>query len=137
MGVEGYAKKYIGLDDTGRLADPDYRRRLIDHKMENQAFQLTVRRAAEEARSNQGPSAASSIMKYAGAKIAQERTELTVEAMGQRGLGWDGDGFDREELASVRAWLRSKANSIEGGSSEINLNVVSKRVLGLPDPKTN
>ena len=137
MAVEGYAKKYIGLDETGRLADPDYRRRLIDHKMENQAFQLTVRRAAEEAKSNQGPSAASSIMKYAGAKIAQERTELVVEAMGARGLGWDGDGFDREELASVRAWLRSKANSIEGGSSEINLNVVSKRVLGLPDPKTN
>jgi alkylation response protein AidB-like acyl-CoA dehydrogenase len=76
-------------------------------------------------------------MKYAGAKIAQERTELVVEAMGQAGLGWEGDGFEREELASVRAWLRSKANSIEGGSSEINLNVVSKRVLGLPDPKTN
>jgi alkylation response protein AidB-like acyl-CoA dehydrogenase len=137
MGVEGYAKQYIGLDETGRLADADYRRRLIDHRMENQAFQLTVRRAAEEAKSNQGPSAASSIMKYAGAKIAQERTELIVEAMGQAGLGWEGDGFDREELASVRAWLRSKANSIEGGSSEINLNVVSKRVLGLPDPKTN
>jgi alkylation response protein AidB-like acyl-CoA dehydrogenase len=137
MGVEGYAKQYIGLDETGALADPDYRRRLVDHRMENQAFQLTVRRAADEARSNQGPSAASSIMKYAGAKIAQERTELIVEAMGQSGLGWDGDGFERDELASVRAWLRSKANSIEGGSSEINLNVVSKRVLGLPDPKTN
>jgi alkylation response protein AidB-like acyl-CoA dehydrogenase len=135
MAVEDYARKYIGLDDDGRLADADYRRRLIDHKMENRAFQLTVRRAADEAKSNQGPSAASSIMKYAGAKIAQERTELTIEAMGQAGLGWDGDGFDREELASVRAWLRAKANSIEGGSSEINLNVVSKRVLGLPDPK--
>jgi alkylation response protein AidB-like acyl-CoA dehydrogenase len=135
MAVEDYAKKYIGQDETGRLADADYRRRLADHKMENRAFQLTVRRAADEARSNQGPSAASSIMKYAGAKIAQERTELIVEAMGASGLGWDGDGFDKEELASVRSWLRAKANSIEGGSSEINLNVVSKRVLGLPDPK--
>ncbi len=135
MGVEGYAKKYIGLDEDGRLADADYRRRLIDHKMENQAFQLTVRRAADEAKANQGPSATSSIMKYAGAKIAQERTELIVEAMGAQGLGWDGDGFEKDELNSVRAWLRSKANSIEGGSSEINLNVVSKRVLGLPDPK--
>jgi alkylation response protein AidB-like acyl-CoA dehydrogenase len=104
--------------------------------MENKAFQLTVRRAAEEAKSNQGPSAASSIMKYAGAKIAQERTELIVEAMGGQGLGWDGEGFEKDELATVRAWLRAKANSIEGGSSEINLNVVSKRVLGLPDPKT-
>ncbi|HTX49768.1 MAG TPA: acyl-CoA dehydrogenase family protein [Caulobacteraceae bacterium] len=137
MPVEDYAKKYVGLDETGRLADPDLRRRLIDHKMENKAFQLTVRRAAEEAKSNQGPSAASSIMKYAGAKIAQERTELIVEAMGGQGLGWDGEGFEKDELAAVRAWLRAKANSIEGGSSEINLNVVSKRVLGLPDPKTS
>jgi alkylation response protein AidB-like acyl-CoA dehydrogenase len=137
MAVEEYAKKYVGLDDTGRLTDADYRRRLIDHKMENRAFQLTVRRAGEEAKSNQGPSAASSIMKYAGAKIAQERTELIIEALGVNGLGWDGEGFEKDELASVRSWLRAKANSIEGGSSEINLNVVSKRVLGLPDPKTN
>jgi alkylation response protein AidB-like acyl-CoA dehydrogenase len=74
-------------------------------------------------------------MKYAGAKIAQDRTELSIEAMGQRGLGWDGEGFEPDELAAVRGWLRAKANSIEGGTSEVNLNVVSKRVLGLPDPK--
>jgi alkylation response protein AidB-like acyl-CoA dehydrogenase len=135
MSVEDCAKKYVGLDETGRLADADLRRRIVEHKMENRAFQLTVRRAADEAKSNQGPSAASSIMKYAGAKIAQERTELTIEAMGAAGLGWEGEGFERDELASVRGWLRAKANSIEGGSSEINLNVVSKRVLGLPDPK--
>jgi len=135
MSVEDYAKAYVGLDDTGRLADSDLRRRIIEHKMENRAFQLTVRRAADEAKSNQGPSATSSIMKYAGAKIAQDRTELIIEALGARGLGWEGEGFERDELASVRSWLRSKANSIEGGSSEINLNVVSKRVLGLPDPK--
>jgi alkylation response protein AidB-like acyl-CoA dehydrogenase len=135
LSVEDYAKRYVGLDETGRLADADFRRRLIDHKMENRAFQLTVRRAAEEAKSNQGPTAATSIMKYAGAKIAQDRTELVIEAMGQSGLGWEGEGFDRDELASVRAWLRAKANSIEGGTSEVNLNVVAKRVLGLPDPK--
>jgi alkylation response protein AidB-like acyl-CoA dehydrogenase len=103
--------------------------------MESQAFQLTLRRAADEARTNQGPSNAASIMKYAGAKIAQDRAELIVEALGANGLGWEGDGFAPEELAQVRGWLRTKANSIEGGSSEINLNVVSKRVLGLPDPK--
>ena len=133
--VEHYAKTYIGLGDDGRLTDPDYRRRLIDHKMEQQAFQLTVRRAALEARSNQGPSAATSIMKYAGAKIAQDRTELVVEALGHNGLGWEGEGFAPGELTAVRGWLRAKANSIEGGTSEVNLNVVSKRVLGLPDPK--
>ena len=135
LSVEDYARKYVGLDETGRLADADLRRRSVEHKMENKAFQLTVRRAADEAKSNQGPSAASSIMKYAGAKIAQERTELIIESLGAAGLGWSGDFFEKDELASVRGWLRAKANSIEGGSSEINLNVVSKRVLGLPDPK--
>jgi alkylation response protein AidB-like acyl-CoA dehydrogenase len=103
--------------------------------MEGHAFQLTVRRAADEAKAGNGPSAATSIMKYAGAKVAQDRNELIVEALGAAGLGWSGDGFDDKELAAVRTWLRSKGNSIEGGTSEINLNVVSKRVLGLPDPK--
>jgi len=134
-GVVDYARRYIGLDDQGRLADVDYRSRLVQHRMENQAFQMTLQRAADEAKANQGPSNAAAIMKYAGAKIAQDRAELIVEALGNQGLGWEGGGFEGQELAQVRGWLRTKANSIEGGSSEINLNVVSKRVLGLPDPK--
>ena len=133
--VREAALDYVGLDEDGRLADPDLRRRIIDHLMETQAFQQTVRRAADESKSNQGPSAVTSIMKYAGAKIAQERNELIVESLGTAGLGWEGEGYSVPELAAVRTWLRAKANSIEGGTSEINLNVVSKRVLGLPDPK--
>jgi alkylation response protein AidB-like acyl-CoA dehydrogenase len=133
--VESAAKEYVGLDETGALADSDLRRRVTEHLMEVRAFQMTVRRAADEARAGNGPSAATSIMKYAGAKIAQDRNELIVEALGLDGLGWEGEGFKGPELAAVRTWLRSKGNSIEGGTSEINLNVVSKRVLGLPDPK--
>ena len=56
-----------------------------------------------------------------------------LEAMGTRGLGWEGEPFTPEELAITKEWLRSKANSIEGGTSEINLNVISKRVLNLPN----
>ena len=129
------AKERLGVEADGRLAEPDLRRRITDHLMENRAFTLTVKRAADDARSSNGPSNAAAIMKYAGAKIAHERNELMVEAMGLQGLGWDGDGFSPAELNAVRSWLRSKANSIEGGTSEINLNIVSKRVLGLPDPK--
>ncbi|PZQ64125.1 MAG: acyl-CoA dehydrogenase [Phenylobacterium zucineum] len=128
------AKAYVGVGDDGRLVDSDLRRRITEHLMENRAFQLTVRRAQDEAKSK-GPSNAAAIMKYAGAKIAMERNELLVESLGQQGLGWGGEGFSEAEAQAMRVMLRSKANSIEGGTSEINLNVVSKRVLGLPDPK--
>ena len=129
------AKAGVGVEPDGRLTDPDLRRRITDHLMEARAFQLTVRRQQGEASAGNGPSNLAAAMKYAGAKIAHERNELVIESLGNQGLGWDGDGFAAGEIAAVRGWLRSKANSIEGGSSEINLNVVSKRVLGLPDPK--
>ncbi|MXZ33441.1 MAG: hypothetical protein F4Z20_09005, partial [Gammaproteobacteria bacterium] len=47
--------------------------------------------------------------------------------------GWEGEGFDEDELSLAREWLRSKANSIEGGTAEIQLNVIARRVLDLPD----
>ena len=56
-----------------------------------------------------------------------------MQALGSQGLGWAGDGFEDAELQVTREWLRSKANSIEGGTSEVQLNVIAKRVLGLPD----
>jgi len=45
----------------------------------------------------------------------------------------DASDFAPEELAVAREWLRSKGNSIEGGTYEVQLNVIAKRVLGLPD----
>jgi alkylation response protein AidB-like acyl-CoA dehydrogenase len=53
--------------------------------------------------------------------------------MGAAALGWEGRGFNSKEIGTTRQWLRSKANSIEGGTSEVQLNVIAKRVLGLPD----
>ncbi|HYD46355.1 MAG TPA: acyl-CoA dehydrogenase family protein [Phenylobacterium sp.] len=129
------AKRYLGADETGALADPDLRGRITKNKMDFQAFYQTIARVAAESKASKGPSAATSIIKYAAATFAQERSELMVEAMGHQGLGWEGEDFARPELVATRGWLRSKGNSIEGGTSEINVNVVSKRVLGLPDPK--
>ncbi|RYG04744.1 MAG: acyl-CoA dehydrogenase [Caulobacteraceae bacterium] len=126
------AVEYVGLDATGRLADADLRARITANKMASQCFHFTQKRLAEEARSG-GPSAATSIIKYAGATLGIERNELLVEAMGLHGLGWSGDAFTDREIQQTRAWLRSKGNSIEGGTSEINLNVVAKQVLGLRD----
>ena len=56
-----------------------------------------------------------------------------LEIMGSNAFGWEGPGFDDRSLSTTREWLRSKGNSIEGGTSEIQLNVIAKRVLGLPD----
>ena len=131
--LQDMAKTYAGVDATGRLADPDLRRRLTEHLMEAQAFALTGRRAALEARSNTGPSAASSVLKNVGSKVRIERAELAVEALGHQGLGWTGAGFEDFETAIPKAMLRSKAGAIAGGSWEVQLNIIAKRILGLPE----
>jgi alkylation response protein AidB-like acyl-CoA dehydrogenase len=131
--IVDHAKKYVGVDESGRLADTDLRSRLTQHKMEEQAFRQTVRRVAAEARGNNSPSAATSIMKNVSMKVMQDRSELMVEMMGSQGLGWEGDTFSKDELQTVRGWLAGKAGSIYGGSQEIQNNVISKRILGLPE----
>ncbi|MBS0411171.1 MAG: acyl-CoA dehydrogenase family protein, partial [Proteobacteria bacterium] len=128
------AKRYIGVDDTGRLADADLRGRITLQKMDEQALKLTVRRAAAEAKGNANVSAATSIMKNVSMKSAQDRSELLVEIFGSRGLGWEGEDFKPEELSEVRGWLAGKAFSIFGGTHEVQNNIISKRILGLPDP---
>jgi|TARA_R110000796_G_scaffold144010_1_gene260692 alkylation response protein AidB-like acyl-CoA dehydrogenase len=135
LGPEEYAKMHIGTDNEGRLIDGDLRGRITDHKMYAKAFNLTVQRQAEQAKAGQQVGHTASILKYGAAKMNQDRHELLVEALGTEGLGWEGEGFDPSAKKVTRQWLRSKGNSIEGGTSEINLNVISKRVLGLKDHK--
>jgi alkylation response protein AidB-like acyl-CoA dehydrogenase len=127
------AKKYVGVDEAGRLADADLRSRLTAFKMDEQAFRQTVRRAAAEARGANSPSATTSIMKNVSMKVMQDRSEMLLEIMGSQGLGWEGDSFDKEELSTVRGWLAGKAGSIYGGSQEIQNNIITKRILGLPE----
>ena len=131
------AKEYVGVDGAGRIDDSDLRTRVVQHEMDAKAFQLTAIRTMVESKSNQGPSAATSIMKNAGTKVGQDRAELIVEIMGHQGLGWEGEGFSAEELSFVRGWLGGKATTIFGGSQEIQSNIISKRILGLPDPLNN
>lgn len=133
LGPEEYAKIHIGTDSDGKLLDGDLRGRITDHKMYAKAFNLTVARQTEQAKAGQAVSHTASILKYGAAKMNQDRHELLIEALGSEGLGWEGEGFDKGAKKVTRQWLRSKGNSIEGGTSEINLNVISKRVLGLKD----
>ncbi|MES3000873.1 MAG: acyl-CoA dehydrogenase family protein [Pseudomonadota bacterium] len=131
------AKKYIGVDAEGRIADPDLRTRIIRHVMDARAHMLTMQRVQAEATGNPNPSAATSVTKNSGTWIGQEKAELALEILGNRGLGWEGDEFTEQELEAVRIWLSGRATTIFGGSQEVQSNIVSKQILGLPDATKN
>ncbi|MDZ4776032.1 MAG: acyl-CoA dehydrogenase family protein [Alphaproteobacteria bacterium] len=132
LSLSDIATRYVGTEN-GKLTDADLRARIAGHIMFDRAFGLTVRRSTEEAKAGGSVGHMASMFKVAAATLNQEKSELTIEALGNRGLGWSGEGFEPTELKATRDWLRSKGNSIEGGTSEINLNVIAKRVLGLRD----
>ncbi len=130
--MENQAKRYLGEVD-GKIAEPNLRDSLTQHKMDGRAFALTLQRTAAEARSSGNASAASSMFKYYGTEQNKNRYELLRDIQGTQSVGWQGDSFTDRELSTTREWLRSRANSIEGGTSEVQLNVIAKRILALPD----
>ena len=131
--LQDIAEKYVGLDSQGNLADADLRSRLADHMMEAKSHSLTIARIMAESRGNAKVSAAASILKNAASHVTQNRAELLLEILGNQGLGWEGEEFTADELATVRTWLSGKAMSIYGGSFEIQNNIIAKNILGLPE----
>jgi alkylation response protein AidB-like acyl-CoA dehydrogenase len=131
--LEEYAQQYLGVDESGKIADALLRSQILAHRMNDRAFGLTTRRSIEESATGNAPGATSSMFKYYGTEQNIGKYDLMLSVMGTQSVGWSGDGFDDEELNTTRAWLRSKANSIEGGTSEVQLNIIAKRVLGLPE----
>jgi alkylation response protein AidB-like acyl-CoA dehydrogenase len=120
-------------DAGGRIGDPASRETVLRHEMNQRAFQLTQRRTVEETDGAKTPGPATSIFKFYGANLAKERAEIVLNLRGFGGLGWEGEGFSAAELAATRGWLGGKAGSIAGGTNEVQLNIIAKRVLGLPD----
>ena len=124
------ALQYLDTVD-GRLANADLRAQLANYDMEMHAIALTHMRCFEEKQAGVR-SAAPLVMKYVGTEAEKTKSELLLAIMGSRGLGWEGDGFTDEELDTLRLWAMSKAMTIAGGSSEVQLNVIAKSVLELP-----
>jgi alkylation response protein AidB-like acyl-CoA dehydrogenase len=126
------ARGYLG-DVEGILAEPVLRDRIAQYELDSLCFRLTLKRSGEEAKAGQGAGAASSMFKLYASEMNKRRGEIQMAVRGAAALGWEGSGFSADELMETRGWLRSKGNSIEGGTSEIQRNVIAKRVLGLPD----
>jgi acyl-CoA dehydrogenase len=126
------ARRYVGVDAEGRIADADLRTRLIRNAMRSQAFTLTGARKTAEAKAGRTTEVVSAL-KNLGSEVAQGRAELAAEILGFNGLGWEGPGYEAEELEIVRGWLHSRAFSIYGGTHEVQDNITAKRVLGLGD----
>jgi alkylation response protein AidB-like acyl-CoA dehydrogenase len=127
------AKQYVGVDGDGRISDPASRDTVIQYGMNQRSFQLTQRRSREENTSGNTLSEATSIFKLVGATLGRDTQELRVKLMGTQGVGWEGESFSDEEIAATRGWLSSRAVTIFGGTNEVQLNIIAKRVLGLPD----
>jgi len=126
------AKRYVGVDADGRLADLDLRTRLARHQTRQRALALTQQRVAIESRGG-GPNTTTSIIKNVYSSLAQERAELSIEFMGSQGLGTSAGEFSAHELGVIAEWLSGKAYTIYGGSQEIQNNIISKHILNLPD----
>ena len=125
------AVETMGTDASGRLANGVLRQNIAQYQLDTLAFAATMTRVGDEAKAGQGLGAASSIFKYYGTELNKRRNELNLAALGEQALGWEGEAYRDGQVS--RDWLRSKGNSIEGGTSEIQLNIIAKRVLGLPD----
>ena len=126
--IVSIAKKHLG-EENGKIKNSFYRTEIASHKIKEHAFGLTLKRAGDEGGK---ASATASMFKLYGTEHNKKRHELMVAASGVDGVAWDGDEFDQDDKNLTRAWLRTKGNSIEGGTSEVQLNVISKRVLNLP-----
>lgn len=126
-------RQYVGLGEDGKLKDPVLRDRITQNTMDTLCFNQTIQRNADNVKAGHRPGPETSIFKVYGTELNQRREELMLSLRGPQCLGWEGEGFDAEELAQTRTWLRSRGNTIEGGTSEVQLNIIAKRVLELPD----
>jgi acyl-CoA dehydrogenase len=120
----------LGRDSEGRLDDPVLRSRIALFEVRAAAFRAMSERFTDEMNAKKAHPAQPSMMKYYGTELNKQRHELAIATGGSRGLESESDRSAGG--AAPRAWLRSKGNSIEGGTSEIQLNIVAKRILELP-----
>jgi len=116
--------------EAGVLADACLRADIARFEIDSAAFRFALERTGDLLKAQQANPAISSMLKYYGAELNKRRHELLMVAAGSDALEWESERSRGGDAA--RSWLRTKANSIEGGTSEVQLNVIAKRILELP-----
>jgi alkylation response protein AidB-like acyl-CoA dehydrogenase len=120
----------------GAWNDPTIRERLIQAAIEGRILKVTNYRAAAARKGGKRAGPEGSITKLFQAEYNQRLQNLAVDILGARGQAWLPS--DADAATTVRGFLRSRANTIEGGTSEVMRNILGDRVLGLPrEPDTS
>lgn len=123
------AKEVLGKNN-GSLSDISIRNKISELEMNEKIFELTIQRAMDEHKAGNNPGAVSSFFKYYGTELGIQKEELRLEVNGFNSTEWTSEESNNGREA--RLFCRSKGYSIEGGTHEIQLNIIAKRVLGLP-----
>ncbi|MEM9809817.1 MAG: acyl-CoA dehydrogenase family protein [Pseudomonadota bacterium] len=124
------AAQELGTDENGKVLDPMFRARAADADIDGWAFQTLMRSVSDQAEAGASLGAVSSVLKYYGTELNKRRYELMMDMGGTDELEWETDRND--DGARARGWLRTRANSIEGGTTEVQLNIIARRILELP-----
>ena len=124
-----HARSNRGPDGRPASEDPLVRQRLAQLMIEAEVMRLNAYRSLSATAHGGIPGPEGSLGKWHWSEVNQALTELAMEISGVHALSTDGDGGDHDW---TYRFLRARANSIEGGTTEILKNIVAERVLGLP-----
>ena len=130
LSVGGTYSKVIGKNAAGELDDPILRAEMAELDVDVFAYRAMGERFMDMWKTGTAHPASSNMMKYVGTELNKRRHEMVMAGSGSAALEWESE--ESGAGAKARIWLRTKANSIEGGTSEIMLNVIAKRILELP-----
>jgi len=118
-------------DIDGKISDPILRNELAEYEMNDKIFSMTIERAIDEEKAGNNSGAISSLFKYYATELNQERMELIMALSGHSQMIMDSEKTKNGYIA--KQFLRSKGNTIEGGTSEVQLNIIAKNILELPN----
>ena len=117
----------------GQLTDAGLRAEISQLEMDQMCYQATLRRTTEAAQAGKGMGPEGSMFKLYLSELGQRGADLRQRINGADSLVWDGEDVDSDDKEVTREWLYGKASTILGGTSEVQLNIISKRVLNLPE----